>query len=112
MRADISACDHCGDCCKRSPCLVGSPAELAAISQFVGFDVRHGLSIEGTPSGDVVVRISKEKPCRFFNGRCSIQPVKPKGGADYECWNPETFPLRYGWSADQLNEASIRLRAA
>lgn len=103
------SCNHCGQCCKASPCLVGGPEEIAYISEYVGYDVRQHLQIERTPDGHRQVRISNKSPCVFFNGKCSIEEVKPKGGLEYECWNPATFSKTYYWSDSSLAAIGIRL---
>lgn len=109
LRRDISACDDCGLCCQ-TPCLIGSPDELPVISAAVGRDIRHSLSVERTPAGDMLVRVSRQSPCEFWNGRCTLQAVKPKGGREFECWTPATFALTYHWSPADLAAAGIRVR--
>lgn len=105
---NITACDHCGVCCTRAPCLLGSPREVKNISRAVGYDIRQHLRIEKTDDG-IQVRISGA-PCVFFNGRCSIHHVKPKGGREFECWTPDD--RRYYWTAAQLAKIGFVTEAA
>jgi len=81
--------------------LVGSPRDLDRIACFLGGGVP-GLVVEHTPDDHWQVRISAA-PCRHLrNGRCGLQSVKPRGGREFECWNPETFERTYYWSREQL----------
>lgn len=96
---NITACDHCGACCTQSPCLLGSPREVERISRVVGYDIRRHIGIEKLENG-YQVRVSVQRPCVFFNGRCSIQQVKPRGGREFECWKPDD--RKYLWTTEQL----------
>jgi Fe-S-cluster containining protein len=104
-RSDIGACDHCGQCCKTSPCLLGSPAELFALSDRLGYDVRRHVVVERTPDEQWRVRISRVgKPCVLWDNGCTVHDIKPKGGREFECWTPATFAKTYHWSKQQLAE--------
>ena len=110
LRNTISACDHCGACCERAPCLLGSPKDLEAIESLVG-PVRSGLQIERRPTGEWQVRISSA-PCRFHRqGRCAIDAVKPQGGRDFKCWDASTYRQTYFWTAHELRAIGFGVAA-
>lgn len=104
-RPDISACDHCGECCK-SPCMLGGMSDVRRIAGFISMSipnlVMRMLNVEQTPSGNMVVRPKRDTNgyCVFHKeGKCSIHKVKPKGGQEFECWNTDTFhpEAHYHW---------------
>lgn len=100
---DITACDHCGVCCQRAPCLLSSFAEARAIESVVS-DARSSLRIERRHDGQFQVRVSAA-PCRFHvGGRCAIEQVKPQGGRDFKCWDARTYRKTYTWSINQLRK--------
>jgi len=100
---NISACDHCGACCQRAPCLIGSFAELREIEKRAP-QVRSSIRVERKPTGEYQVRVSSA-PCVFHvDGRCEIEAVKPQGGRDFKCWDARTYRKTYAWSANQLRK--------
>ena len=110
-RPEISACDHCGLCC-RSPCLLGGWDDVQRIAAFLGVsehDLLGRLMFEKTKTGEFRVR---PKPagdrCQFHvNGRCAIHEVKPKGGREFECWTPSTQRQTYGWSRADIEKIGV-----
>jgi Fe-S-cluster containining protein len=102
LRNDITACDHCGVCCQRSPCTVASLEEVEAIERKLGASIRDGLWVLHRNGGHEV--IISAPPCRFHvDNRCAIHDVKPTGGRNFKCWEP-SHGRRLTWHPDQLRE--------
>lgn len=105
----LGHCNKCAACCQFAPCLL-APGDAERIAERIGETMaqfRESLQFERTPEGEMLVRM---KPaCRFLVGSdCSIQDFKPKGGADFECWNLATWSKTYHWPLDDV----IKLAAA
>jgi hypothetical protein len=107
-RPEISACDHCGLCC-RTPCLLANFEDVERLATHIGVSVdevkRDAIRVEMTPSGQHLVRIKPRTDggCPYHvENRCAVERAKPAGGRDFECWNAETFAKTYWWTQDQL----------
>lgn len=100
------SCIQCGSCCIRFPCLLGDSSEVTNISEYLGYDIRKHLVVESV-EGQYRVRISTVgAPCVLWDRDkgCTVHPVKPKGGREFECWTPSTFKLTYFWNKHELEK--------
>ena len=81
-------CTDCGRCCSGSPGIVAlTPAECEALAAFLDCSPA-GLLEQGVVPHDNGYRIL-EKPngdCLFFDGRCTIYPVRPLQCRTYPFW--------------------------
>ncbi len=91
----LKHCNGCGLCCRKSTCHL-VPSDVDKIREQTELEV----DIYGLPDGTFRVK-TKMGPngCVYLteDNQCGINSVKPKGGADYECWTPSTWLLQYEW---------------
>ena len=98
----LNHCNECGACCRLAPCSL-LPHDVARIEAHVGRSIKTDIQIGRSKQGEFVVRM--KPPCTFLkDNRCTIHEVKPTGGRQFECWNPETFKHRYEWSVSEIRE--------
>ena len=77
--SDLFECKQCGDCCKGYGGTFVSPEDIQAIADFIGEDPRDFQKRYCQMSGGRPVLLQhKNGYCVFWDGQCSIHPVKPK----------------------------------
>jgi len=76
---DIFQCRRCGDCCKGYGGTYLTPADIEAISSYIGmdsstFEARYCVLSGGRP----LLGQAENGYCVFWDGLCTIHPVKPR----------------------------------
>ncbi len=76
---EIFECQKCGQCCLGFGGTYVTPEDVQSISAYLGIGSEEFVSRYLAPSGNRRVLVQgKDGKCIFFNGLCSIHPVKPK----------------------------------
>jgi len=76
--ADIFKCTTCGDCCKGYGGTYVDEKEIKAIAKFLHIESRQVVDQYCQVSGRRLVLTQAENQyCVFWDGLCSIHPVKP-----------------------------------
>lgn len=76
--ADIFKCRQCGDCCKGYGGTYVGEKEIHAIAEFLNIESRQVVDQYCQLSGRRLVLAQAENQyCVFWDGKCSIHPVKP-----------------------------------
>ena len=77
--SEIFKCQQCGDCCKGYGGTFVAEEEISAIADYLGADatsfVENYCQISG---GKPVLAQGRDIYCIFWNGLCTIHPVKPR----------------------------------
>ena len=77
--SDLFECQKCGDCCKGYGGTFVSTDDIQAISDFIGTDPDGFVGQYCQMSGGRPVLLQDESGyCVFWDGQCSIHPVKPR----------------------------------
>jgi len=77
--ADIFQCKRCGDCCRGFGGTYVSADEIRAIAAHLRMDPQEFIARHCQPSGGkLVVAQGAGGYCTFWDGACSIHPVKPR----------------------------------
>ncbi|MBU2488717.1 MAG: YkgJ family cysteine cluster protein, partial [Proteobacteria bacterium] len=77
-RGQVFSCTQCGQCCRGYGGTYVTEADILAIARFLGQDPAGFVSRHCADSGGRPVLAQKEDGfCAFFEGNCSIHPVKP-----------------------------------
>jgi Fe-S-cluster containining protein len=76
---DIFQCTRCGDCCKGFGGTYVTAAEIKAIATFIKIDADEFLAKYCQISSQRPVLVQGQNGyCIFWDGACSIHPVKPR----------------------------------
>lgn len=96
----LAHCNQCGKCCENSGCTLAA-GDAERIAKHLGITLREFYRRHTAFADDAVVMLT---PCNFYvNKLCSIQPVKPTGGREFECWDLKPVPT---WRVDDLRRAA------
>jgi len=77
--SDIFKCTRCGDCCRGYGGTFVSEADIQSIAAYVGFDPAYFAEAYCAKSGSrLVLGQGPDGYCIFWDGICSIHPVKPR----------------------------------
>ena len=77
--SDIFKCNKCGDCCKGYGGTFVGEKEINAIAKFLNIESEMVVDKYCQISGEkLVLAQGKNEYCVFWDGTCSIHPVKPK----------------------------------
>lgn len=72
-------CTQCGDCCKGFGGTYLTDADVEAIAKFIGVPIDTVVESYSTRSGGRLVLAQRpDGYCIFWDGNCTIHPVKPK----------------------------------
>ena len=75
---DIFTCQQCGDCCQGFGGTYVSKEDIKKIADFLKIDEKNFVTQYCVPSGSrYVLTQGNDEKCIFFDGLCSIHPVKP-----------------------------------
>ncbi|MGB9499268.1 MAG: YkgJ family cysteine cluster protein [Dissulfuribacterales bacterium] len=76
---DLFQCEKCGDCCKGYGGTFITQDDIEKIAHFIGSPVETFVSTYCCMSGGKPVLAQKaDNYCIFWDGLCTIHPVKPK----------------------------------
>jgi Fe-S-cluster containining protein len=76
---ELFSCTQCGDCCKGFGGTYLADTDIAAIADYLGMSSSDLLERYCVLSGSrPVLAQGEDGYCVFFDGNCSIHPVKPK----------------------------------
>lgn len=77
--SDIFKCKQCGDCCKGYGGTFVSGEDIKAIAAYLHTDPEHFIESYCQTSGEKpVLAQGKDVYCIFWEGLCTIHPVKPR----------------------------------
>ncbi len=77
--SDIFKCKKCGDCCKGYGGTFLSEKDLRSIAEYLNTDTEDIIANYCQMSGKKpVLSQGKNGYCVFWNGQCTIHPVKPR----------------------------------
>ena len=77
--ADIFRCKRCGDCCKGYGGTFVSEKDIQAIASYLNTDSQDVIANYCQMSAKKLVLAQGENGfCVFWNGECTIHPVKPR----------------------------------
>lgn len=78
--SDLFECKKCGDCCKGYGGTFVSPDDIKAIAAFIGEPPERFPERYCQISGNRPVLAQHDNGyCVFWDGKCAIHPVKPRG---------------------------------
>ncbi len=81
---DLFECEKCGDCCKGYGGTFVTQDDIEKIAHFIDTPVETFVSTYCCMSGDKPVLAQKDDNyCIFWDGTCTIHPVKPKMCKDW-----------------------------
>lgn len=111
----LTYCNRCARCCMESTCHL-APEDLKPIARFLGVTrkrlLKDSIELIRAEAGYVAIkpRIT-ETGCVFLRGRdCGLQPVKPKGGREFQCWDAtQPHPSRYWVTHHKLQAIGVRV---
>lgn len=77
--ADLFTCKMCGDCCKGYGGAVVDQKGAEKIADFLGLSPKEFIAGYCTEkNGRFILLQKKDGFCRFYEGKCTIHPVKPE----------------------------------
>ncbi len=77
--ANIFECKRCGDCCKGYGGTYVTKKEIESIASYIHTDPETFVETYCQQSGSTpVIAQGKNSYCIFWDGRCTIHPVKPR----------------------------------
>ena len=77
--SDIFKCKKCGDCCRGYGGTFVTEKEIEAIADYIHVDAERFVEEYCQTSGKMpVLAQGKDDYCIFWDGQCSIHPVKPR----------------------------------
>jgi Fe-S-cluster containining protein len=103
----LNYCNQCGECCRRSTCHIDEK-DVPRIAKFLGVSrgqfMKQYVTIFIPRRGSAAVKPKMTATgCTFLVGnQCALQPVKPRGGREFECWTPQPSSSRYWWPSHRL----------